>query len=129
MTFARFFGIGVVFAVLSAALTIAFSKYINIVEPWNNYVLWFLVIIITIACVRRLGVISFLEAILVAGVWLFFRMLLDAVVTAPILGVGIYGKAQLWVSYALIIATIFFLHKKRHIQVRKDLKAKHHGDH
>jgi hypothetical protein len=125
MSFSKFFGLGLLLALLTGGLTIIFDKYLGIVDPWNNYVLWFLIIIVTTGVVRRLGVISFLEAVLVSGVWLFFRMLFDVLITAPILGVGMYGKAQVWVSYVIIILSIFFLHKKLHVHNRKQMHGHH----
>lgn len=128
MTFSKFFGFGVLVAVGTGLLTVVFDKYLNLNSSINNYVLWFVIVVFTTACVRRLGVINFLEGILTACVWLFFRMFFDILVTAPLLGLGIYKTVQLWVSYALIVVVIFFLHKKRHVHIRKELK-KHHGHH
>ena len=108
-------------------LTVLLDKYISLAPSINNYVLWVLIIVITTAFVRRLGVINFLEGILVACVWLFIRAIFDLLVTAPILGIGIYGKVQLWISYALIVAVVFFLHKKRHVHIRKEQRK--HGHH
>lgn len=126
MTFSKFFGFGFLVAVGTGLLTVFLDKYIGLVPSIANYVLWILVIVITTACVRRLGVINFLEGILVACVWLFMRAIFDLLVTAPILGIGIYGKVQLWISYAVIVAAAFFLHKKRHVHIRKEQKKHAH---
>ena len=129
MSFSKFSGFGLLLALITGGLTVVFSKYIVLAGFGSNYTVWFLTFLAAVACIRRLAVLNFLESFLTAAVWLIFRMLFDVVITAPILGVGMYGKIQVWLSYLIIVLVIIVLHKKRHIAVRKEMHAKHHGHH
>ncbi len=128
MTFSKFFGFGILLAITTALLTVFLNMYVNIAPLALNIIVWFLVLILAIALVRRLGVLNFLEGLLVFAVWLFFRAFTDILITAPLLGLGMYGKSQIWISYLILFVGVFFFHKKRHVHIRKE-QRKHHGHH
>lgn len=81
--------------------------------------MWLAVALISIACSRRLGVISYVEALLVLTMWLILSLILDVLVIATIAGNGIYHHLYLWLSYLVMMVTVFLFHKKRHVEVRK----------
>lgn len=93
----------------------------------GDYVFFLLVMVITAALVRRLGVINFLEAIMVLMLWFIMDVLLDLLITAFVLGLVMFSWWQLWAGYFLMMLVIFFFHKKRHVHVRHE--QAHHGHH
>lgn len=129
MSFKQFFIYIGLFLLLTIIAFFIFSKVILLASPLDTWVVGIVTSLITIACCRRLGDISYLEAVMVALVWLFSRMFLDLLITAQALGGQIYKTPLLWISYFAIFASIFFFHKKRHVGIRKVLKASGHGGH
>ena len=93
----------------------------------GDYVYFLLIAAIAAALVRRLGVINFLEAIMVLVLWFVLDALLDLLVTAFALGLGMFARWQLWAGYFFMMFAIFFFHKKRHIHVRHE--QAHSGHH
>ncbi len=93
------------------------------------YLYFFLVAFVSLVLVRRFGVISYFEAIFVCIFWLGFDLFLDLIITSGILGTRIFLAWELWVGYLVMVAVVFLLHKKRHIHIRKELHAHHHGHH
>ena len=79
--------------------------------------------VFAMACARRLGVINYLEAGFVAFTWVVGLFLADALILSPLYGPEVFGHKELWWGYALIALTIFFFHKKRHVQIRKEHAA------
>jgi len=93
----------------------------------GDYVFFLLVMVIAAALVRRIGVINFLEAIMLLVLWFVMDALLDLLITAFVLGIGMFSWWQLWAGYALMMLTVFFFHKKRHVHLRHE--QAHHGHH
>ncbi|MBL8030361.1 MAG: hypothetical protein JNN11_03875 [Candidatus Doudnabacteria bacterium] len=93
------------------------------------YLYFLLIAFVTLVLVRRFGVISYFEAIFVCIFWLGFDLFLDLIVTSAILGTGIFLRWELWIGYFVMLAVVFLLHKKRHIHIRKEQHAHHHGHH
>ncbi len=127
MTFGRFFGLGFVLAILLAALKIFYIQIFNADTQAVQYGFWFFTIIITIACVRRMGVINFLESFLLCGFWFIMTIFFDFLITSQIVGFNMFSRLDIWVGYAIMTLSIFLFHKKRHIQIRKEHAA--HGGH
>ncbi len=124
MTFTRFFGFGLLLWLLIGALKAVFlgtSLPLQIV-----YLI--LVLAVTLGCCRRLGVLNILEGGMVSVVWGIGILLADWLIVYNLLGLKIFTQGVFWISYLLVMAAIFFGHKKRHIQIRKEL-ASHHGGH
>ncbi len=92
----------------------------------GDYVYFLLVMAVAVALVRRLGVINFLEAIMVLVLWLSMDLLLDLLITAFVLGLSMFGWWQLWAGYFFMVFGIFFFHKKRHVHIRHEQKHAHH---
>jgi len=128
MTFAKFFGLGFTLAVLAAAAKILF---LNVLNPESGAVLygfWFFMVLFTVACVRRLGVIQYLEASLVIITWFGIIMVVDLIVVAPVAGIRVFTTLNIWIANLIILASIWLFHKKRHVQIRKE-HAKHSAHH
>src|SRR5688572_3605961 len=124
MTFTKL----VIFTVLVIVLT-TFAKllFINVLDIGNIYIVylfWLVILAVTIACTRRLGVLNYLESFLVMGLWLFLSLLFDMLVVAAIAGTDIYKHLYLWISFAVMLGGIFLFHKKRHVELRKQLAGK-----
>jgi hypothetical protein len=101
-------------------------------EIFSNYgiqqaAFWVLSAIIAIALVRRLGIISYLEAMFVMAVWSLSGMLIDLLITSAAAGLGIFYQTAYWFGFVAMDAAIFVFHKKRHLHVRHLLHEKAHG--
>lgn len=127
MTFGKFFGLGFVLAVILSALKIFYVQIFNDQSQAVQYAFWLVVILVTIACVRRLGVINYLEAFLVCGFWFIGVLFFDFLITSQILDFSIFARLDIWIGHAIMLLSIFLFHKKRHVKIRKEHAA--HGAH
>lgn len=93
---------------------------------FHSLLYWLVVAVIAAALVRRIGVINYLESFFLVIVWLLSGLLMDLLVTAIFTGLQMFGRVEYWVGYFVMFVAIVLFHKKRHIQVRKELHAKHH---
>jgi hypothetical protein len=127
MTFTRFFGFGALLWILLAILKAVFLKVFNLDSFFLQVLFGFLVFVISMACARRLGFINYLEGALVSVVWTIGIIIFDFFILLPFLGWVVFGKVVLWAGYLLVALSIFLFHKKRHVQIRRELAAHHHG--
>ena len=88
-------------------------------------VLGVLLAVIATACATRLGYISYLEAMLVAALWFFFSLILDFVILSIVLKDIVQLHWETWLSYLVLMLSIFLFHKKQHIQRRHAAHAHH----
>lgn len=127
MTFSKFFLI----LFLQAAVFIIIRLFFFNVTGFENWLYGFLyyalVFILSLAFARRLGVINYLEAIFVCIFWFFTNLFSDLLFTSNFLGTSMFTQRQLWLGYLAMLLAVFFFHKKRHVQIRKELHAKHHS--
>lgn len=123
MTFSKLFGFGFALAVVFSAFTIAFGQYLNSENLAIQIFHYLLVFIFSIALIRRLGVINYLEAFSVMGLWFFLRILVDLIVTGPIVGYKMYASPSIWIDYLIFLLALFLFHKKRHVDIRKKLAS------
>lgn len=86
---------------------------------------WVLTGIIVAALVRRFNHITFLEAFILAIVWTLFDLLFDLVLLSPYTGLSIFSASEYWWGLLIMVAAIMALHKKHHIKIRHELRAKH----
>jgi len=118
-----------VFWLLLALLKVWFFNYVIFTNPGvQEIVFWVLVAILAAAMSRRFGIIHFVEAGVIIGVWCVTTVLVDLIITRAFTGTHIFSTAAYWYSYLMIGLSVLFFHKKRHIHLRKEL-AKHHGHH
>ncbi len=118
MTPGKFLLLTAIAVVLTILAKLFFFTALNIGNIYIVYLFWLVIALISIACSRRLGVISYIEATLVLALWLVLTLFLDLLITAAVAGIDIYRHAYLWVSYGVMVITIFLFHKKRHVEVR-----------
>jgi hypothetical protein len=111
------------------AVKVLFFKILNLTGDSLEYIFWLVLAVTAVALVRRLGVINYLEAAFVAIMWFLSNLFFDLLITIQILGVGLLSKWQLWIGYIILMLAIFFFHKKRHVEIRKEQAAHHHGHH
>lgn len=124
MTYAKLFGFGFILAAVLVILKTVFFGYFT----WENtaglhYVYWLVAALLTPALVRRLGVITILEAMVVAVLWLIMEILGDLIIAAPVAGWRVLVDPNFAIGYLIPPLAIFMFHKKRHIHVRKQLVA------
>lgn len=128
MTIRGFFIYGFLQWLLISVLKLIFFKY-QVVDnsglQWIIY--WLLTAVVAAAMVRRLGVMNFFEAIFVIGLWVLGDMFSDLVLTSVFTGMDIFQSVNLWVGYGFQALAIFIFHKMRHIEIRKEQRAHHHG--
>ncbi len=130
MTLKKLFVYSVLQWVILALLKIWFFNS----QIFSNYglqelVFWAAVAAVAAAIVRRLGVLNFLEAFFLIIAWFLGDLLFDLLATSIYTGLSIFYNPAYWLGYAALAVAIIFFHKKRHIQVRKELHAKHYGHH
>ena len=111
-------------------LKIWFFNYDIFSEPLlQSLVLWLAVAVLAVAITRRFGVISYLEAIFLMIAWTASGLFIDLLVTASFFGITLFYQPEFWISYLFMDLAIFLFHKKRHIFVRHELRAKEHAKH
>ncbi len=118
MTTGKFFTFSLLAVILTTAVKLFFLLYLNIDNYYIVYLMWAAIGLITIACCRRLGVISYLEAVLVLVLWLIAEAFVDLLIISTITGPGVYSHLYLWISYVVMMVFVFLFHKKRHVEVR-----------
>ncbi|MBL8031626.1 MAG: hypothetical protein JNK33_04870 [Candidatus Doudnabacteria bacterium] len=124
MTYAKLFGFGfILVAVLVVLKTVFFGFFTWEETALLHYIYWGVAAVLTPALVRRLGVITILEAIVVAVLWLVMEIIGDAIVAAPIAGWRVLVDPNFAIGYLIPPLVIFMFHKKRHVHVRKQLAA------
>lgn len=126
MSFSKFFLFGILLWLLLSLLKGVFLQMLNVKVLPLQVLFLFSTIIISMACARRLGVINYLEAGLVAFLWTMGILVADFILLYAVLKLPVFGGITQWLSYAAAAAGIFFFHKKRHVHIRKEQHAHHH---
>jgi len=103
-----------------------FFESLGFSAAWQAWVYYILIIILVRIISRRMGVINFLEAIFIALIWLLMVLLLDSFISKRFLSEQIFRTNHYWWAYFTVFWSVFFLHKKRHIHIRKEQAAQHH---
>lgn len=129
MTISKFFAIFGLQLVLLMAVKIFFYSTLNFNDTFWQVAFLLITVVLATALIRRLGVISFLEAIFTLVFWFLFDLLMDLLVTSQIVDAPIFKTGSLWMGYLAMMLAVFLLHKKRHIHIRKELAAHHHHSH
>ena len=93
----------------------------------QNWFFWAIIAFVSVIFVRRFGIISYFECIFLLIMWVVVDLFLDLLITSSYTGLGIFKVSEYWFGYLAMILAVMIFHKKRHIAVRKELHAKHHG--
>ena len=124
MTIGKLFGNGLILAFVIALLKLIFFYFLNIDSIILLGFLYILVFIFTTSAARRLGIINYLESFIVIAFWLVFSMFVDIFIFGLIFGLEPYRRISFWITYFILILSIFLTHKKRHIDIRKGGQGK-----
>ncbi|MCC7356810.1 MAG: hypothetical protein IT410_04350 [Candidatus Doudnabacteria bacterium] len=80
--------------------------------------------VFTVASVRRVGIINYLESVVVIIFWLSFGLIFDIFAIGLGYGLEPYTHITFWLMYPLLLLTIFLFHKKRHVDIRRGGEGK-----
>jgi hypothetical protein len=94
---------------------------------FQNIVYYFIIFLITTALFRRFGVITYIETVFALVFWVFVGLFFDLIITSNYTGLSLFKSSTYWIGLAVLIISALLFHKKRHIQIRKELHAHHHG--
>ena len=119
MTIAALFLGTIISEILFVATKVLFIGYLNM-DNFIIKVVYFVVLtLITIAIVRRMGVIQYLECFFLAIVWLIVMVIVDLLITSSFIGWDMYKHIYFYFSYLVVVLAIIFFHKALHVEVRK----------
>ena len=124
MTIAKFLTGVFASQILFIITKIIFINYLNIDSYFFIAVMWIVLSAITIAIVRRMGVLNYFESFFIAVVWTVFSLVLDLLITTAVTGRDVYRTYYFWLSYLLVILVIIIFHKKAHVQMRRMMREK-----
>jgi hypothetical protein len=125
MTYLKLFGFGVGLAVVLVVTKILFYGWFAWADNVTlHFVYWLLVVVLTAALVRRLGLITVLEAVVVFVLWLLLELIGDIAVAGPVVGFRVLVDSNFAVGYLLLVGSVLLFHKKRHVHRRRELLAK-----
>lgn len=128
MSIKKFFTFFLIYTILFAAFKVVFFGNLDVAGSGiGAFVYLLLVAVLTAAVVRRLGVINFLEAVFVAFFWLVGAILLDLLIIIHIAGTNMLSERYFWFGYVVMVIFVLASHKKRHIHIRQEQHAAHHG--
>ncbi len=109
----------IVSEILFVLTKVVFIHYLNIDNIMVKIAYFLALIIITIAVVRRMGVLNYLESFLIVIVWFVTMVLVDMAITSFLIGRDMYSHLYFYLSYLVVLLSIIFFHKALHVQVRK----------
>lgn len=88
---------------------------------------WAVLVVISAALIRRMGIMNYLESFFTIIVWFLAGMLLDLIITSAYTGLGIFYRKDYWAGFLVMAIAVFLFHKKRHVYLRHDIHAGHGG--
>lgn len=109
----------VIVQVLLMITKIIFFKYLNIDSSAILIVYYVVLAAISIAVVRRLGILNYFEIFLITIIWLVLNILLDLLITQAIINNGVFSNGHFWISYLVMPLAVIIFHKKLHVEARK----------
>lgn len=105
--------------ILFVITKVVFLNQLNIDNLGVHIVFQVILAIITIAVVRRMGTLNYIESFFLTAVWFFTLLIVDFIVTATLIGRDMYTTWPYWISYIVILLSLILFHKKLHVQARK----------
>ncbi len=112
----------VIVQVLLMITKVIFFRFLNTDLLPILILYYFILAVISIAVVRRLGVLNYFEGILVTIIWLVLNILIDLLITQAIIDNGVFSNVHFWISYLVLPLTVLIFHKKAHVETRKALR-------
>lgn len=116
LTHGRLFGYGLVAAIFLAVWLVLYVWVSSDSVRYDEFFYWAGLIPVTISLSRKLGGISFLEAVIVALVWLLLIVVLSAVLLGPLLGFSTTFGLQQLVGMLLVPLTVLAVFRRKHSQ-------------
>ena len=105
--------------ILFVLTKVVFIHYLNIDNVIVKTAYFLTLIIVTIAVVRRMGTINYLESFLIAIVWFITMILVDMAITSFLIGRDMYSHIYFYFSYLVVVLAVICFHKALHVQVRR----------
>lgn len=124
MTSGKLIGYGIALSLILTTLKLIFYRFLNTESIIILLVVYLLLMVLTIASVRRVGIINYLESIVVIVFWLGFGLIFDIFAIGLGYGLEPYTHITFWLMYPLLVLTIFLFHKKRHVDIRRGGEGK-----
>jgi hypothetical protein len=118
MTFNKFLGFGII-STLILGLIKAVATFANTDLLLVSFFILLIESIVAIACIRRLGVINYLESIMVILIWGIFMIIFDVIVLTLIFNLPILSSGLYWLGMLVILVSWFLFHQKRHVEIRR----------
>ncbi len=109
----------IVSEVLFVLTKVIFINYLDIDNLVVKILFFVVLIMITTAVIRRMGVINYLECFFTAIVWLIIMILVDMAVTSVLIGREMYHHVYFWLSYLAVVLSVILFHKALHVEVRR----------
>ncbi len=110
--------------VIFVATKVLFFHYLNPDNFFVRIVFILLLVVETIAIVRRMGIINYMESFFIIILWLITMMIVDIGITSFLIGRSFYGDIYYWIGNLAILLSVLFFHKAVHVEVRKANAAK-----
>ena len=129
LTIKKFFVLTFFQAVALTLLKLWFYKDVDFSGIGWQFFYCAVIVILAALLIRTVGVMNYLEAIFIAVVWLVLDFVVDALVTYPLSGIGIFSSALLWVGYSFMMLSVIVFHQKRHIAIRRGQWQDPHAHH
>lgn len=124
MTYTKLFGFGLIYAAVLVSLKTWFYGSFTWADSFGLHaVYWAVVVVGATALVRRLGVITVIEAVVVMALWFIFELIGDVAVSGPVSGWGVLIDGNFLFGYFLLFMSVLLFHKKRHVQKRRQQAA------
>ncbi len=124
MNSGKLVGYGVALSLILTTVKLLFYRFLNTESLIILLVVYLFLIVLTIASVRRVGIINYLESIVVIIFWLGFSLIFDLFAIGMGFGLEPYTHITFWIMYPLLLLTIFLFHKKRHVDIRRGGEGK-----
>lgn len=115
-----FFKLGFLLVLGLGIIKLFFFRLFAMDNQYQIIAFWTVSALFTTGIIRRGGIINYLEAFAVGIVWTIATLLVDYLILATfIFGYGLFTRWYLWIGYFVVLATIFLIHKKRHVHIRR----------
>lgn len=123
-----FFKLGALLILGLAVLKVFFGDFLDTQNQNVIIAFWVLSGIYTVAIIRRGGIINYLEALAVGIIWIVATLVFDFLITGSrfLLGSAMFTHLYIWIGYLVVLACIFFFHKKRHVHIRRGGQVEAH---
>ena len=98
--------------VLIVFTKVIFLNYLNLENAIISGLFFVLLAVISIAIVRRMGILNLFELIFLLGVWFTISLVVDLLITSSFTGREVYAHLSFWATYLVILLAVFVFHKK-----------------